>query len=79
MGSQGVCSGAQDPGQQQANPEARELLDGGPGTVQERERAISGDSDPIRDPGQEVQQGQETAEGLPAEVSCRTQLFRSYQ
>lgn len=69
MGSQGVCSGAKDPGQHRANPEAGELLDGGPGTVQGRERAISRDSGPIRDPGQEVQQGQETAQGLPTEVS----------
>lgn len=54
VGRQGVCSRAKDPGQQWANPEVGDLLDGGPGTVQECEWAVSGDSGPVRDAGQEV-------------------------
>lgn len=68
-GSQRLGDGAKDGGQQGENCQAGELLAGGPGSVQGFERAVGGDPEPVRDPGQEVQQGQEAAQGLPAEVS----------
>lgn len=56
-------------GEQGEDAQAGELLDRGADAVPHRQRAPEGGAGAVPDAGEEVQQGQEAHQGLPAEVS----------
>lgn len=69
VGIQAGPDAAESGGESGADSEAGNILARGAGAVQNAKRAPGRNTDPVRDSGQKVQQGQEASERLPAEVS----------